>query len=163
MKRLVVYLALCSFTLFLAQDVAAQQNHNNRLFKLPQKQSRSTDQNLPKQFTLKLLDSLKTSNEFRLLTPNSPLAIKNKGQNNSFTWAMPDSLPVLGLYKFDKHAQDLPVLFFEAQQDPNAGSIDPGIFYNPDESTEPAGIIIKPLQNLDPKMVINPDGLRKKQ
>lgn len=39
----------------------------------------------------------------------------------------------------------------------NAGSVDPHIFYAPNEPATPAGIVIKPLKNLDPDMVINPD------
>ncbi len=39
----------------------------------------------------------------------------------------------------------------------NTGSVGPHIFYAPNESATPAGIVIKPLKNLDPDMVINPD------
>ena len=43
------------------------------------------------------------------------------------------------------------------QEDPNAGSVDPGIFYAPVEPQTPAAIVLKPLKDLDPKMVIRPD------
>ncbi len=49
------------------------------------------------------------------------------------------------------------------QPDLNAGSKDPGIFYAPNEKSVPASIILKPLKNLDPEMVVNPDLLKKKR
>lgn len=40
---------------------------------------------------------------------------------------------------------------------PNAGSMDPGIFYSPAEPATPAAHILKPLVEIDPEMVLNPD------
>lgn len=44
-----------------------------------------------------------------------------------------------------------------AAGDLNAGSLDPGIFYNPEEPATPAARILKPLLEIDPEMVLNPD------
>ena len=47
--------------------------------------------------------------------------------------------------------------------DLNAGSLDPGIFYSPEEPTTPAARILKPLQEIDPEMILNPDRLSPNQ
>ena len=89
----------------------------------------------------------------RLISPNTSLQIKNK--TPLAIYSFPDSLIANPNYKkpFAVHPGGLKL----APVDPNAGSVDPGIFYNPAEPTEPASAILKPLKEVDPKMVFNPD------
>ena len=44
-----------------------------------------------------------------------------------------------------------------------AAAIDPGILYNPEESRQPAGIVIFPRKEIDPKMLVDPQRLKKRQ
>ncbi len=119
---------------------------------------RQLDSTLVPQDPLKRLQS-------RLLTPNIALQVKNKSQNNS-------SMPPANDFAQDKTNPD--ALYQnklsgrssflgptkEKAVPLNEGSIDPGIFYAPDEARMPAGIVIKPLKNLDSEMVIDPDQLK---
>ncbi len=41
-----------------------------------------------------------------------------------------------------------------------AAAIDPGILYNPSERQQPAGIVIRPLRDIDPRMTIDPGPAR---
>lgn len=89
----------------------------------------------------------------RLLSPNIKQDAKNNLANRPaevFLWKMDQAGKKERLYApFKLKSSDT--------SDLNAGSIDPHIFYAPNESATPAGIVIKPLKDLDPAMVINPD------
>ncbi len=58
---------------------------------------------------------------------------------------------------FRKNYQHVPAKNNLLMQDTTFSSVDPGIFYAPDETTTPAAQILKPLLEIDTQMVIDPN------
>lgn len=105
-------------------------------------------------------DALK-KHQSRLLTPNSAWHVKNKSQNNSSGLALlgKKTTPDILYQKRRSGNVSFQASITEHNLQLNKGSKDPGIFYAPEEGRNPAAIIIKPLKDIDPEMVIDPDQL----
>ena len=89
----------------------------------------------------------------RLISPNISSEVRNNTGQHYLLRSLTDTLAVKKQTPqfFLRQLQDF------SKSDANKGSLDPGIFYAPNEKAEPAGIVIKPLQEIDPEMAINPD------
>ena len=148
------FLPLLLITFVLQNNVQAQNNnlfgYQNRL-QLKQKPAK-----IKNNVHIRLDSTLITTNPYTI-GPNG-LKFRKNHPKTSYTWpSQLDSLKTsTHLYKMLSGDQ----LRF-SNPDANSGSKDPGIFYAPNEQAEPAGIVIKPLKNLDPLMVINPDKKQK--
>ncbi|MFK7848068.1 MAG: hypothetical protein AB8G77_22460 [Rhodothermales bacterium] len=181
MKPKFIKIALFTGSFFLIQTANAQFDTD----KFSERKPTVEHSNLPAKLlwghqldsTLISQDALKKA-QSRLLTPNIAWPVKNKGQNISSVFPLPHATAQgknrRGKTIQPKTAHELSVSdllyqkrFVDGTSSPasttektlqlNKGSVDPGIFYAPDEKTNPAAIIIKPLKNLDPEMVVNPD------
>ncbi|MEM8486930.1 MAG: hypothetical protein AAF564_15360 [Bacteroidota bacterium] len=148
------YLSVCTLLCLLSFSSAQAQTNNILLdsYTLKTNQRASLAQ-LPD------IKTPATQNEVpaRLLFPNIKQSVKNNLTNQPdmvFVWKTQnsDNKPHFN-YALTLETNSTPLNVL----DPNAGSVDPHIFYAPNEAATPAGIVIKPLKNLDPDMVINPD------
>ncbi len=143
-------LIVCVIYGFLALPLAHAQTNNNPLDRhtlQSQKPSKLA------QFSRKSGFSTQKKLPARLISPNIKQGVKNNLAN-----------PPSDVIQWHKHlGTEGDGAFAPRTGDPfasrnlNAGSVDPHIFYAPNEAATPSGIVIKPLKEIDPEMVINPD------
>ena len=155
MNRPIFYTAVFLFTQLILHAALAQSGQTPKTLN---KYSVWLQPNQNQQVIYPMPDSLLakkglSQNQLYIINPNTLLQKKNKAPLALYSF--PDSL--IANPNHIKPFAVRPNAFKFAPADPNAGSLDPGIFYNPDEPAEPAAAIIKPLKNVDPKMAINPD------
>ncbi len=155
MNRPVFYAAVFLFSQLILHAALAQSGQTSKTLN---KYSVWLQPKQNQQIAFPMPDSLlakkgRLKNQLYIIDPNTSLQKKNNAPLALYSF--PDSL--LANPNHVKPFAVRPNLFKLAPADPNAGSLDPGIFYNPDEPAEPASAIIKPLKNVDPKMAINPD------
>lgn len=149
MRHPILFSVCAALGLFSFSDAQAQSD--NRLFDSYKLQTKQ--QSKLAQFPETARSSAQKKEPARLLFPNIKLDAKNNLANRPaevLRWKIDQAPKKESFYAPFKPES-------RSTRDLNAGSVDPHIFYAPNESATPAGIVIKPLKNLDPDMVINPD------